>query len=156
MSRIIALDRAELPYSSQAVFQTLLEVDSYSRWWPEPFRFHVLGPLPARPGTRLAARHGPFIRWVAEIREIEPEKRLGLRYRGAWEGCTAWELEAKSPQSCLLSYRIDIEPGPLWLRFLQRFAPFDRLHSREMQRVFASLKSYLAERESGTLRGADR
>ncbi|HEU4742176.1 MAG TPA: SRPBCC family protein [Meiothermus sp.] len=156
MPRIVALDQVELPCPSPSVFWVLLEVGSYSRWWPEPFRFRVLGPLPAQPGTRLAAQYGPLIRWVAEISEIEPGKRLGLCYRGAWEGRTAWELEAPSPECCLLSYRIDIEPGPLWLRTLQRFAPFDRLHSREMERVFARLRSYLAERESGKLRGAIR
>lgn len=150
MGRVIARDERILSHPPERVYKALMDVEQYQTWWPRPFTFRVLGPLPAQVGTRIRVSNGALVSWTATITALEPSRRVAMRYsEGAWSGETAWSLERTNLDATRLIYEIDLQPGQGWLRALGAVISLSRLHSRQMDRVFTALQRRLnLERET--------
>ena len=81
-------------------------------------------------GSRIKVANGRLVRWVATLTHLDPE-RVVLRYEGAWNGEARWSV-APCQEGTRLIFRIDVDPGPLWLKLLARTRDLKRQHSHQM------------------------
>jgi uncharacterized protein YndB with AHSA1/START domain len=149
MRRVIARDKRILSHPPERVYKALIDLEQYGTWWPRPFAFRVIGPLPIQIGTRVQVSNGALVSWTATITALEPSRRVTMRYsEGAWSGDTAWSLERTNLNATRLIYEIDLEPQD-WLRALNAVVNLSSLHSRQMDGVFTALQTRLnLERET--------
>ncbi len=138
-------DQRLFHYSREAIFDVLSDFGSYHAWWPPAHGVRVGGPLPAQPGTTIWFAYGPFVRWAVEVVDVRPPVLLALRYSdGALRGEAAWRLEADRAGCTRVTYDIDIEPTPAWLRAISRVWNLQPEHSRQIARVFTALDRRVA------------
>jgi uncharacterized protein YndB with AHSA1/START domain len=142
--RVIARDERILSHPPERVYEVLVDLEQYGTWWPRPFAFQVLGPLPVQVGTLVRVSNGALVSWTAMITALEPSRWVAMRYSdGAWSGETAWSLERTNLNATRLIYEIDLEPNQAWLRVLGAVTSLSSLHSRQMDGVFAALLTRL-------------
>jgi uncharacterized protein YndB with AHSA1/START domain len=125
------------------IFNVLVDVHSYEKWWPRSLRFRVADPGPVKVGTRVWISNGALVRWIAEVTVIEKNHRMAFHYaQGAWEGTAAWTLRPE-PGGTRVSYAIDIVPVPFWLKALGTVLDLGAIHSKQMQGVLEHLQAHL-------------
>jgi uncharacterized protein YndB with AHSA1/START domain len=91
-------DEALIPASPSDCFALLGDLATYPRWWTL-VSITPLGAQHLTPGVRFrfggARPGGAAVSWIAEVLELEPERRIELAYaEGDLIGRTAFELEA--------------------------------------------------------------
>ncbi len=142
-TRIQRNDSILLSASLEKVFQTLLDLHSYTQWWPKTFNFKVLDPGPVQVGTRMWVSNEGFVWWWCKVVAIQENQKIAFRYEhGAWEGDTEWILTPE-PGGVRVTYSVDIQPGSFWLRGLARIVNLGKMHSKQMNVILEGLKGYL-------------
>ena len=128
-------------------FEVLADLSTYACWWT------LVGVTPQGSGPRLvpgarflfsgARPGGERVEWVAEVREIEPPKRIELSYAGEYRGRTGWELD-EVEGGTLVAY-VYRGVRPMTARARDHFARWGtRLHSVAMREdALAGLARYL-------------
>jgi hypothetical protein len=134
MAHIIASDSVALPHPPGIVHFVLRDFRAYGEWWPKRFRFTML-----EDDRAIRIQNGPLVSWSATVTEVKPEELIRFRYEGAWTGEACWIISA-TPTGSAVEYRVDIEPGLMWLKILQKIVNLGKKHSHQMQHVFRALE----------------
>jgi hypothetical protein len=139
-----ARDEIVLSSPPEDVYEALLDLESYRRWWPRSFDFAVLGPLPAGTGSQLRITNQKIVWWTVRLGKLAPGREVAMDYvGGAWCGPTRWTLQPEG-SGTRLAYEIDIEPAWWWLGLLGRVVPLAWVHSRQLQPVLIGLDRHLS------------
>lgn len=93
------VDRWFIPHPREAVWPRVVNAPDYPNWWGEVY--DRVTPLNDLPPDRVGARsdvlaHGrlPYrIRFIAEVTEVVPPRKLALRADGDLTGTGVWRLE---------------------------------------------------------------
>jgi uncharacterized protein YndB with AHSA1/START domain len=134
MARIKVSDSIALSHPAGMVHFVLHDFRAYDEWWPKPLRITL-----PEGDDAMRIQNGPLVSWTATVTEVKPEELIRLRYEGSWIGEACWII-SPTPTGCTVEYRVDIEPRPLWLRFLQKIVNLGKRHSHQMQSVFRALE----------------
>ena len=95
-------DGVFVPASSERVFDSLLDIAGWNRWW-ETMRFDRPGAGPLQIADRVVFEGGAS-RWIAEVTEIERPHRIAFRYaEGSLLGDTEWRVTPQ-PGGCRAEY----------------------------------------------------
>lgn len=90
------LDRWELPYDIEPVFDTVGEPLRYPEWWSDVFLAAEGDGGPPRAGNRVAVTARGFLpyrlRFTLETTEVERPTRLRSNLHGDFEGTGEWRL----------------------------------------------------------------
>ena len=92
------------------------------------------------------------MRWVATVTHLDPD-RVVLRYEGAWNGEARWSV-APCQEGTRLIFRIDVDPGPLWLKLLARTRDLKRSTRTRCTKIFGQLRKRLEVLEGAPLEPA--
>jgi carbon monoxide dehydrogenase subunit G len=105
-----------------AVWHALTEVEDWPRWWP-----YVRGVQTLRPGDAAGLGAVRRIRWSSrlpygftldvECTEVQPERRLRGRSRGALEGEGLWELWPEG-EATRVRYTWQLALNTRWMRLM--------------------------------------
>jgi len=145
MSRVVACDEVALPHSIENVFAVLIDFPTYSSWWPRLLTFQMLGSGPAAVGTRVRFGHTHLVSWTAVVTDVRANELIAMRYNGgACTGDARWML-TNAGRATRITYSIDIEVHPWYLRGLSRLVDFSREHRRQIHRVFLALDRRVVE-----------
>jgi hypothetical protein len=146
--QIAAIDETILGYAPDRVATVIADLGRYPEWWVAPYHVETLQDAKGV-GTRIQMSNGRFVRWVATLTHIEPD-RIIIKYEGAWNGEARWSV-ASCQDGTRLIFRIDVDPGPVWLKLLARTRDLKRQHSQQMTHVFAQLRRQLEAVEGAAM-----
>lgn len=128
-------DKVHLNHTDTFIYSMLSDLSTYSSWWPmakitklgdNNFEVSPLGP-------------GSFTWTIAETIE---NKKILLTYDGIFSGHGTWNIENEGAMTYLTySVSLNIEHG--LYKFINKFIPIARLHSKMMQSVFRKFNDYL-------------
>ena len=149
--QIAAIDEAILGYTPDRVWAVIADVGRYHEWCAPEYRVETLEDKHGV-GSRIRVAEGRLVRWVATLTHLDPE-RVVLRYEGAWNGEARWSV-APCQEGTRLIFRIDVDPGPLWLKLLARTRDLKRKHSHQMTKIFGQLRKRLEVLEGAPLEPA--
>jgi uncharacterized protein YndB with AHSA1/START domain len=133
---MIRCDNSIIIYSSGLkVFEVLLDVANYPKWWPSQIHFRFDEPGPLKVGSRMRIANGPLVKWTATVLEIVPDRLIRFSYcEGSWAGEAQWVLTNREGKT-EVSYNIAICPAQRWLAWLAKLIDLGKLHSREMTKI---------------------
>jgi uncharacterized protein YndB with AHSA1/START domain len=146
--QIAAIDEAILGYPPDRVWAIVADLGRYHEWWAAPYHVETIQDAHGV-GTRIRMSNGRFVRWVATLTQLDPE-RVVIHYEGAWNGDARWSV-APCLDGTRLVFRIDVDPGPVWLKMLARTRDLKRRHSHQMTKVFAQLRHRLEAIEGAAM-----
>lgn len=146
--QISAIDEAILGYTPDRVWAVVADLGRYHEWWQAPFQVQTLHDAQGV-GTRLRVSNGRFVHWTATLTHLDPD-RIVTQYEGDWNGEARWSL-APCQDGTRLVFRIDVDPGPVWLKLLARTHDLKRRHSQQMTKVFAHLRARLEAIEGAAM-----
>lgn len=146
--QIAAIDEAILGYTPDRVWAILADVGRYKEWCAPELQVETLEDKQGV-GSRLKIANGRLVSWVATLTQLEPD-RVVFRYEGAWNGEARWTV-APCQDGTRLVFRIDVDPGPLWLKLLARTRDLKRRHSHQMTRIFTQLRKRLEAIEGAAM-----
>ena len=127
------------------VQQVLTDLEHYPEWWPSQLRIRVLRTTPDFIGSQIEVRPMGG-RFTCEVVGIEQDRVIHIGYvDGLHRGIGVWTFETVG-DGTTVSYRIDLEPQGWLPRLMSHFMDFGRIHSKEMQRVFDGMESWLRNR----------
>jgi catechol 2,3-dioxygenase-like lactoylglutathione lyase family enzyme len=146
MGRIKSFDRCLLHFPVDYVYRTLTDFSSYSKWWPREIKFELLHLNPNITGTTINVQNG-VVKWKSMITGFRNNRLLAIDYiEGAWLGKTAWRVEDRAGDT-VLTLEIDLEINSIWLKPVSWLLNFQKIHSRQIHRIFGNLEKYLAANE---------
>ena len=121
-------DKVHLNHTDAFIYSMLSDLSTYSRWWPMAkiseieegiFEVSPLGP-------------GSFTWTVAETVE---NRKVVLTYDGIFSGHGIWNISNEGAMTHVTySVSLKIEHG--FYKFINKFIPIAKLHSKMMQMVF--------------------
>jgi len=149
--QITAIDEAILGYTPDKVLAILADVGRYREWCAPELQVETLQDAQGV-GSRVKISNGRLVQWNATVTHLDPE-RLVFRYDGAWNGEARWTV-APCQEGTRLVFRIDVDPGPLWLKLLARARDLKRQHSHQMTRIFGQLRKRLEAIEGAAMEPA--
>ena len=130
-----ASDKAHLNHTDAFIYSMLSDLSSYSAWWPmakiikiddNNFEVSTLGP-------------GSFTWTIAETIE---NKKIVLTYDGIFSGHGTWNIENEGAMTHL-TYSVSLNIEHVFYKFINKFIPITKLHSKMMTTVFRKLNDYL-------------
>jgi mannose-6-phosphate isomerase-like protein (cupin superfamily) len=145
------LDKWFIPYPIDVVFEELLHVEDYPRWWGEAWkRVTLLGAsTPGNIGARSQVIAGGFLPYTItlelEATQIERPHMIVVASRGDLEGSGTWRLhEFEGGTAVSYDWRVRASK-PLIRRFSSLFKPLFRAnHNWVMRRGEPALARWLA------------
>jgi hypothetical protein len=144
MSRVYDLDDRELiPCSPDRLFNILLDVRSYYRWWPKEVKFDLRGDEPmARVGSVIVMQP-PFMKvWMRVLQLDRPTIMILDVFKGDYVGSARWML-APMAQSTELAYVTTVRFTSLKMKLATLFVDVAAKHSQAMRQAFEGLKRYV-------------
>jgi hypothetical protein len=148
--QIAAIDEAILGYPPDRVLAILADMGRYHEWCAPSLQVETLQDAHGV-GSRVKITNG-LEHWVATLSHLDPD-RVVLKYEGAWNGEARWSVSPCQDGTRLL-FRIDVDPGPLWLKLLARTRDLKRRHSHQMTKIFAQLRKRLEAIEGAAMEPA--
>ena len=117
------------------IYSIISDLDTYALWWPgakiiklDDTRVEV---FPAGPGS-----------FTWENIEIDQDVKVVLKYKGIFSGTGTWRIDKDGAMS-YLTYHVSASIDHGFYRFINKFVPINKLHSKMMQKVFKSLDAFL-------------
>lgn len=136
-------DRDVIPCAPDRVFNVLLDVRAYYRWWPKDVTFEMEGEEPmARPGTVLKMCP-PFMQVWARVLQVDPPSLIIWDvFKGDYVGSAQWTV-APLAQATELAFIMRVRANSCKLRLSSYLVDVPAEHSEAMQQAFAGLKRHL-------------
>lgn len=135
-----------LRYPVDYVYRTLTDFTSYSKWWPREIKFELEHLNPNITGTTINVQNG-IVKWKSKITGFRNNRILAIDYiEGAWLGKTCWRVEDRAGDT-ELTMEIDLEINSAWLKPVAAIFNFQKIHSKQIHRIFGNLEKYLAANE---------
>lgn len=146
MAKIKSFDRCLLHFPIDYVYRTITDFASYSKWWPREIKFELEHLNPNITGTTINVQNG-MVKWKSKITGFRNNRLLAIDYiEGAWLGKTMWRVEDRAGDT-VLTMEIDLEINTAWLKPISYIFNFQKIHSKQIHRIFGNLEKYLAANE---------
>jgi hypothetical protein len=149
--QIAAIDEAILGYAPDRVWAVIADVGRYREWCAPPLQVETLEDAHGI-GSRIRISNGRLTQWVATLTHLDPD-RVVLKYEGAWNGEARWTV-SPCQDGTRLVFRIDLDPGSLWLKVLARTRDPRRRHSQQMIKIFGQLRKRMQTIEGAAMEPA--
>jgi hypothetical protein len=139
---IAAIDEAILPYPPAEVRRIIGDLAHYADWWGPTYKFEPVQNNGGGVGTSVRMSNGSYLLWTATIVEADAERVLLKLDQGAWQGEARWTVSS-CQEGTRLIFRIDVDPGPFWLKLASKTMDFKNRHSHAMAKVFTRLREHM-------------
>lgn len=144
MPRVYDLDDRDLiPCSPDRLFNILLDVRSYYRWWPKDVTFELLGDAPmAQVGSVIRMKPPMMQVWMRVLQIDRPIIIIMDVFKGDYVGSARWVL-APLAQSTELAYLTTVRFTSLSMKLGSLFVDVRAEHSQALRKAFDGLKRYV-------------
>jgi ribosome-associated toxin RatA of RatAB toxin-antitoxin module len=139
MPQIKACDEITINTSVENVWNVLIDIPNYHRWWPKSVNLKVSNFNKEIVNTQFEARPLGGKSFSCRVMSIIPKKEIKLDYfKGIYKGEGIWSIDKKE-SLILVSYKVDLEIVDKSIALLSRVIPIPRLHSIIFKRILAGL-----------------
>jgi len=146
MPQIKAHDEITFNASIENVWQVLIDIPNYHKWWPKAVNLKILKSNEGIIGTEFKANPLGGKSFSCRVVSIIPRKEIKLNYfEGIYRGEGIWELERKE-NSITVSYSVDLEIVDKSIALLSKIIPIPKLHSMIFKRILEGLAQQIKSR----------
>jgi ribosome-associated toxin RatA of RatAB toxin-antitoxin module len=139
MPQIKVCDEITINTSVENVWNVLIDIPNYYRWWPKSVNLKVSNFNKEIVNTQFEARPLGGKSFSCRVMSIIPKKEIKLDYfKGIYKGEGIWSIDKKE-SLILVSYKVDLEIVDKSIALLSRVIPIPRLHSIIFKRILAGL-----------------
>lgn len=139
MPQIKAHDEIQLNCLVDDVWNILIDIPNYHKWWPNSVNLKVSNFTDDIINTQFEARPLGGKSFSCRVVSIVPKKEIKLNYfEGIYRGEGMWNIESKE-NLISVSYRVDLEIVDKSIALLSRVVPIPKLHSMIFKRILAGL-----------------
>jgi ribosome-associated toxin RatA of RatAB toxin-antitoxin module len=139
MPQIKAHDEITINTSVENVWNVLIDIPNYHRWWPKSVNLKVSNFNKEIVNTQFEARPLGGKSFYCRVVSIIPNKEIKLDYfKGIYRGKGVWNIERRD-NLVSVSYMVDLEIVDKSIAMLSRVIPIPRLHSIIFKRILKGL-----------------
>ena len=139
MPQIKACDEITINTSVENVWNVLIDIPNYHRWWPKSVNLKVSNFNKEIVNTQFEARPLGGKSFSCRVVSIIPKKEIKLDYfKGIYRGEGVWNIE-RNENLVSVSYKVDLEIVDKSIAMLSRVIPIPKLHSMIFKRILKGL-----------------
>jgi ribosome-associated toxin RatA of RatAB toxin-antitoxin module len=143
MPQIKAHDEITINASVENVWNVLIDIPNYNKWWPKSVNLKVTNFNKDIVNTQFEARPLGGKSFSCKVASIIPIKEIRLNYfDGIYRGEGVWKLERKE-KSVTVSYSVDLEIVNKSIAILSRVIPIPKLHSMIFKQILKGLSQQI-------------
>ena len=139
MPQIKAYDEIQLNCLVDDVWNVLIDIPNYHKWWPNSVNLKVSNFTNDIINTQFEARPLGGKSFSCRVVSIVPNKEIKLDYfEGIYRGKGVWNIERRD-NLINVSYMVDLEIVDKSIAMLSRVIPIPKLHSTIFKRILKGL-----------------
>lgn len=139
MPQIKAYDELRPNCSVDDVWNILIDIPQYNKWWPKIVNLKVLKLTNELIGTEFQASPLGGKSFSCKVVSVIPDKEIRLNYfEGIYRGQGVWNIEGKE-SLVKVSYSGDLEIVDKSIVILSKLVSIQRLHSMIFKRILKGL-----------------
>jgi ribosome-associated toxin RatA of RatAB toxin-antitoxin module len=139
MPQIKAHDEVQLNCPVDDVWNVLIDIPNYNKWWPKSVNLKVTNFNKDIVNTQFEARPLGGKSFSCRVVSIVPKKEIKLNYfEGIYRGEGVWNIESKD-NLISVSYKVDLEIVDKFIIVLSKIISIPKLHSMIFKRILAGL-----------------
>ncbi len=142
MKKILASDEAVFDCSREKLYQALVNLSSYSQWWPSIVGFRLVRVEPNHLGSTTEVRPFRTIRFDYEIARLKENEEIAFKYSGSARGIGIWRIRTRGDK-ILAKYEIDLTLHSWFMILISKCISLRWVHSALMKQAFKGLKAFL-------------
>jgi ribosome-associated toxin RatA of RatAB toxin-antitoxin module len=147
MPQIKAHDEIKIKASIEDVWNVLLDIPNYPKWWPKLVNLKILRLNPEIIATEFQANPLGGKSFACRVINIIPHKEIKLDYyEGIYRGPGVWNIEARDGL-VMVSYSVDLEIVDKSIALLSRIIPIPKLHSMIFKRILNELSEQVKSKK---------
>jgi ribosome-associated toxin RatA of RatAB toxin-antitoxin module len=140
--RIQSKNTKTFPFSAHQIWETIIDFEKYSEWWPSTVKLEVLEMMKGLKGSRIKAKPYGGLAFVCEVVDVQPRAKLLMEYSGVYKGTGGWSI-TENDGHCGVEYDINLEINNAFIRLLSYLLPVEKIHYNLMNDVFSGLEKRL-------------
>ena len=143
MPQIKAYDEIQLNCLVDDVWNILIDIPNYNKWWPKSVNLKVINFNNDIVNTQFEARPLGGKSFSCKVVSLIPNKEIRLNYfDGIYRGEGVWKLERKE-KSITVSYTVDLEIVDKSITILSKVVPIPKLHSLIFKQILKGLSQQI-------------
>ena len=143
MPQIKAHDEIKIKASIEDVWNVLLDIPNYPKWWPKLVNLKILRLNPEIIATEFQANPLGGKSFACRVINIVPQKQISLDYYdGIYRGKGTWRIDVRDGL-VKVSYSVDLEIVDKSIVLLSRIIPITKLHSMIFKKILSGLEEQL-------------
>ncbi len=145
--KIQANDKIELNNSIDKIWNVLIDIPNYYKWWPKIVSIEVSNFNVKIVGTEFTVKPFNGQSFSCRIESIILKEEIILNYfDGLYRGEGKWKLIGNK-NSTTVSYQVNLIILNKLIIVLSYFLPISKIHSFVFQKIFLGLQRYLSNRQ---------
>ena len=143
MPQIKAYDEIQLNCFVDDVWNVLIDIPNYQRWWPKAVNLKVLKLTNELIGTEFQANPFGGKSFSCKVASLIPNKEIRLNYfDGIYRGEGIWKVEGKDGL-VKVGYSVDLEIVDKSIAVLSKIISIPKLHSWIIKKILNGLEERL-------------
>ena len=143
MPQIKAYDEIQLNCFVDDVWNVLIDIPNYQKWWPKSVNLKVTNFNNDIINTQFEARPLSGKSFSCRVVSIVPKKEIKLDYfKGIYRGEGIWKVEGKDGL-VKVSYSVDLEIVDKLIAVLSKIISIPKLHSMIFKKILNGLEERL-------------
>jgi len=139
MPQIKAYDEIQLNCLIDDVWNILIDIPNYNKWWPKSVNLKVTNFNNDIINTQFEARPLGGKSFSCRVVSIVPKKEIKLNYfKGIYRGEGVWSIDRKD-NLISVSYKVDLEIVDKSIAFLSKLISIPKIHSMIFRRILKGL-----------------
>ncbi|MFZ1281117.1 MAG: SRPBCC family protein [Ignavibacteriaceae bacterium] len=147
MRKIQACDSIKLTNSIDEIWNVLIDIPSYQKWWPKVIDINVSNYSDKITGTDFVVKPFGGQSFSCRIESIVPMNEINLFYfDGLYRGKGNWDIKSYN-NLANVSYSVDLIIVNKFVIALSYILPVAKIHSIVFKKIFSGLRNYLSNRQ---------
>ena len=143
MPQIKAYDEIQLNCFVDDVWNVLIDIPNYQKWWPNSVNLKVSNFTNDIINTQFEARPLGGKSFSCRVVSIVPKKEIKLNYfKGIYRGEGVWSIDRKD-NLISVSYKVDLEIVDKSIAFLSKLISIPKIHSMIFRRILKGLNEQI-------------
>ena len=143
MPQIKAHDEIIINASVENVWNVLIDIPNYHKWWPKTVNLKILKSNKEIIGTEFKANPLGGKSFACRVINIVRQKEISLDYYdGIYRGKGTWCIDVRDGL-VIVSYSVDLEIVDKSIVLLSRIIPITKLHSMIFKKILSGLEEQL-------------
>jgi ribosome-associated toxin RatA of RatAB toxin-antitoxin module len=143
MPQIKAHDEITIIAPVENVWNVLIDIPNYHKWWPKIVNLKVLKLTDELIGTEFQASPFGGKSFSCKVISLIPKNEIRLSYfDGIYRGEGVWKVESKD-NLVNVSYEVDLEIVDKSIALLSRIIPIPKLHSMIFKKILRGLEKQI-------------